>query len=334
MNYVSEQTVIDTVTQEMITTAVSDVFVSLAKDDAVNFPIVRETLGYANAIFGFKSGFQKSDPLLGIKAGGLWPGNVERGLANHQSTIVLFDPETGSPHALVKGTYLTALRTAAASALSIRYLARQDSQTLGILGAGGQATFQIQAALKERNFEQVLIANRSRERTNKLVAFVEQLGLKARYVSEQEMAQTSDVIITITPSFEPILKRSWVRPGTHLACMGADTVGKNELDAEIISAASLFGDEPSQTVFLGEFQHAFRQGLIAQDDIVRLGQVIGQGTYARNADEITVFDSTGMGLQDLAAAQIALKAAQENDLALSLDQVSNRGPATPQLELA
>ncbi|MEM9667893.1 MAG: hypothetical protein AAF950_03135 [Pseudomonadota bacterium] len=103
-----------------------------------------------------------------MKAEGLWPGNKAKGIANHQSTIVLFDPGSGSPHALVRGTYLTALRTAAASALSIRHLARKDSQTLGILGAGGQAVYQLKAALPERSFSKLLIHDASEEAAGEL----------------------------------------------------------------------------------------------------------------------------------------------------------------------
>ncbi|MEM7570942.1 MAG: ornithine cyclodeaminase family protein, partial [Pseudomonadota bacterium] len=157
MFYVSEQMVKDLVAQSQVTEVVADAFVALADGKADCWPIVREVLGYADAIFGFKSGFDRSLPAMGVKAGGLWPGNAAKGVPNHQSTVVLFDEDSGAPKALIRATYLTALRTAAASALSIRHLARTDAKTLGIIGAGGQGYPQVLAALNERSFETVYV---------------------------------------------------------------------------------------------------------------------------------------------------------------------------------
>lgn len=126
--------------------AVEDVFVAMARSDAYNFPVIREAIGYADALYGFKSGFDRDGLTLGVKSGGYWPGNTAKGLTNHQSTVFLFDPDTGQLEALVGGNYLTALRTAAASAVSIAHLARRDAKVLGMVGAGHQAAFQLRAA--------------------------------------------------------------------------------------------------------------------------------------------------------------------------------------------
>lgn len=320
MYYVSESAVREVVTQDEVTETVRQAFLTLAEGAASNWPIVREVLGYADAVFGFKSGFDRAERILGVKAGGLWPGNRAKGLANHQSTILLFDPETGGPHALVRGTYLTALRTAAASALSIRHLARPDAKTLGIIGAGGQAEFQIRAALKERGFETLLIHDQARDTAEQLGATLAETRLDMRIVPAEEAARQSDVIITVTPSVSPILEAAWIRPGTHLACMGADTKGKQEVEADLVAAAALFGDEPEQAVTLGECQHAFAAGMIGPGDIVTLGHVLS-GAHPGRADErqVTLFDSTGMALQDLAAARTALRLALERGRAVELD---------------
>ena len=121
----------------------------MAKGDAYNFPVVREAIGYADALYGFKSGFDKAGKVLGVKSGGYWPGNMDKGLTNHQSTVFLFDPDTGQLAALVGGNYLTAVRTAASSAVSIAHLARKDAKVIGMVGAGHQAKFQLRAALEE-----------------------------------------------------------------------------------------------------------------------------------------------------------------------------------------
>lgn len=320
MYYISEQAAEQSVTQDDVTKAVEAVFLSLASGEAVNFPVVRETLNFKDAVFGFKSGFDRSAPALCVKAGGLWPGNRAKGLANHQSTIVLFDPDTGGPKALVRGTYLTALRTAAASALSIRALARDDVETLGVVGAGGQALFQIRAALGERAFKRIVVYDASEENAQALNEALADLDLDVFLQSPEALASVSDVIITVTPSCSPILQNDWVKPGTHLACMGADTKGKQEVAAGIVARAVLFGDEPAQNITIGECQHAFAANLITQEDITTLGRALAEPrTWRRTADDITLFDSTGMGLQDLAVASIALEHALSSGLARLLD---------------
>lgn len=295
--------------------AVSDVFAAMAAGDAVNFPVVREALGHADALYGFKSGFDRAGMALGLKSGGYWPKNFERGLTNHQSTVFLFDPDTGRLKALVGGNYLTAIRTAAASAVSIAQLARTDAKTLGIVGAGHQAAFQLQAALDQRDFTTVLAANRTPGKTEKLKAVAEERGKAFEEVSAQELAARADVIITIVSAHAPQLLRDWVKPGTHIAAMGTDTKGKMELDPELVAAAHLFTDERAQSTSIGEFQHAVNQGLVIHDAITPLGAVINATAAGRQEeDEITIFDGTGVGLQDLAAASVVLKRAVEMDL--------------------
>ena len=131
--------------------AVQDVFAAMARGDAYNFPVIREAIGYADALYGFKSGFDRAGQVLGVKSGGYWPGNLDKGLTNHQSTVFLFDPDTGRLSALVGGNYLTAVRTAASSAVSIAHLARKDSKVLGMVGAGHQSAMQAgtQAAVNQ-----------------------------------------------------------------------------------------------------------------------------------------------------------------------------------------
>jgi ornithine cyclodeaminase len=320
MFYISEQSVIDLVPQDKVTDVIAAAYAAMAAGAAANFPVVRERLGHADAIFGFKSGIDRTGPTLGVKAGGLWPGNRARGLANHQSTILLFDCDSGAPLALVRGTWLTALRTAAASAISIRHLARPDATVLGILGAGGQAEFQVRAALAQRAFSQLVIAGRSSARAEALAAALADTGLSIQITSAEDMARSSDVIITVTPSLRAVIADAWVRPGTHLACMGADTVGKQEVDAALVARARLFVDEPVQAITLGECQHAHAAGLIDPAALIPIGAVIN-GTQAgrTSADEITLFDSTGVGLQDVAAAQLALTLAQAAGRAVDLE---------------
>ena len=296
--------------------AVEQVFAAMARGDAVNFPVVREAIGHADALYGFKSGFDRAGLSLGLKSGGYWPGNAEKGLTNHQSTVFLFDPDTGRPSAIVGGNHLTALRTAAASAVSIRHLARPDARVLGMVGAGHQAQFQLRAAVEQRRFERVVAWNYHPEMLPKLGAVAEELGLPFEAVDRETLGAQADVIITIGSSTEAQLMADWVKPGAHLACMGTDTKGKMEVDPALLARAAVFTDEVAQSVSIGEAQHAVAQGLIAEADVTPIGRVINGDHPGRTSpDQITLFDGTGVGLQDLAAASVAVKRAEAEGLA-------------------
>ncbi|RYY75248.1 MAG: ornithine cyclodeaminase family protein, partial [Comamonadaceae bacterium] len=136
--------------------AVEQSFAALARGQARNYPVVREAAGFRDAVFGVKAGADTSAPLLGLKAGGYWPHNLAQGLGNHQSSTLLFDPETGRACALVSANYLTGVRTGAASAIATKYLARPGSAVLGVIGAGVQAHYQLQATLAVRPVRKVI----------------------------------------------------------------------------------------------------------------------------------------------------------------------------------
>ena len=313
---VSEETCEKVVSRADAFAAVRDVFAAMARGDARNFPVIREALGYADALYGFKSGFDKAGKSLGVKSGGYWPGNMAKGLTNHQSTVFLFDPDTGRLQALVGGNYLTAVRTAASSAVSIAQLSRPDSKVLGMVGAGHQSTFQLRAAVEQRDFEKVVAWNPHPDMLPKLGAVAAELGLPFEAVTREELGAQADVIITITSAFEPLLMRDWIKPGTHIACMGTDTKGKQEVDANLVAAATVFTDEVAQSITIGEAQHAIAGGLIKEADITPIGEVINGTHKGRTSDdEITLFDGTGVGLQDLAVAAVAARVAAERGLA-------------------
>ena len=316
MLIVSEETCKEVVGRADAFEAVEAVFGAMAKGDAYNFPVIREAIGHADALYGFKSGFDRAGLALGVKSGGYWPGNAEKGLTNHQSTVFLFDPDTGMLSALVGGNYLTAVRTAASSSVSIAHLARKDAKVLGMVGAGHQAGFQLRAAAEQRDFEKVVAWNPHPEMLPKLGKIAEEIGLPFEAVEREQLGAEADVIITITSAFEPLLMKDWIKPGTHLACMGTDTIGKQEVDAALVAAATVFTDEIAQSVTLGEAQHAVGAGQLSEGDITPIGAVINGDHPGRTSDdEITLFDGTGVGLQDLAVASVAAKVAKERGLA-------------------
>ncbi len=301
-------------------TAVEKVFASMARRKAGNFPVVREAIGHADALYGFKSGFDRESLALGLKAGGFWPGNAAKGLTNHQSTVFLFDADTGRCRAVVGGNLLTALRTAAASAISIKHLARKDARVLGMIGAGHQSAFQLRAALSQRPFERVLAWNLHPGIFGRMEAVAREHGVPFEVAELDRLGAEADVIVTITSSFAPILKASHVKPGTHIACMGTDTKGKQEVEAELLAAATVFTDEVAQAVSIGEAQHAIGRGLLTEGAIVEIGAVINGDHPGRTSDEeITLFDGTGVGLQDLAVASAAVDLAVAKGLAVEVE---------------
>lgn len=309
---VSEEACKSVIDRDSAFTAVENVFASMSRGDAYNFPVIREAIGYADALYGFKSGFDRAGKSLGLKSGGYWPGNADKGLTNHQSTIFLFNPDNGKLRALVGGNYLTAVRTAAASSVSIAHLARKDSKVLGMVGAGHQSTFQLRAALEQRDFKKIVAWNKDADRLDSLQAIAEEMNIPFESVEREELCKQADVIITITSAFEPLLMKEWIKPGTHIACMGTDTVGKQEVDPALIASATVFTDEVAQSISLGEAQHAIKSGAIKEDAITTLGDVInGEHPGRSSDDEITLFDGTGVGLQDLAVASAAAKLAVE-----------------------
>lgn len=303
------------------TEAVAATFRAMAAGKARNYPVVREVLGMSDAVFGVKTGADTTAPFLGLKAGGFWPGNMAKGLTNHQSATLMFDPETGRASALVSANYLTGIRTGAASALATRSLAREDAQVLGIIGTGGQSAHQLAATARVRGLTRVHAWDAMPESAARFAATVAALGLD--YVAEpdaESVARKADVIITVTPSQKPILQRAWIRPGTHISAMGADTKGKQELAADLVAAAHLFVDEPAQSISIGECQHAFAAGLISEGDLTQLGAVLnGTAQGRRSAEEVTIFDGTGVSLQDLVVADLAVKRAMETGRGTSVD---------------
>lgn len=308
------------ITAEESFAAVEAVFAAMARDGARNFDVIRETLGHAGAVYGFKSGFDREGLVLGLKSGGYWPENTARGLTNHQSTVCLFDPESGQCRAVVGGNLLTALRTAAAAAVSVAHLARTDARILGMIGAGHQAGYQLRAVAAQRQFEKVVAWNRTPEKLAALADVAASLGLAFEAASPEAVAARADVIVTVTSSASPLLAAGHVRPGTHLACMGTDTIGKMEVDPALLAGARVFTDEVAQSVSIGEAQHAIAEGLIAESDIAEIGSVIGGAHPGRKTDdEITLFDGTGVGLQDLAVANAVLNRAIAAGTAIEVD---------------
>jgi ornithine cyclodeaminase len=185
-----------------------------------------------------------------------------------------------------------------------------------MIGAGHQSGFQLRAAIEQRAFRKVVAWNHHPDKLDSLAKIAEEAGLAFERVERDQLGTESDVIITITSAHEALLLKDWVKPGTHIASMGTDTAGKQEIDPQLISAATLFTDEIAQSISIGETQHAIASKLITADDITPIGEVInGDHPGRTSVEEITVFDGTGVGLQDLAVASAATRLAVAQGIA-------------------
>jgi ornithine cyclodeaminase len=312
---ISEPTVRKIVTRQLAFDAVRKAFESVAIDRSQVFDVVIGTGLNNGEAFAIKSGLDGENELVGFKCGTYWAGNFEKNLPAHGSTILLLDPETGFPQALVSASYLNGYRTAAANAVAVSSLARSDAAVMGVIGAGHQAEQEIRAVAEVRSLSLIKIFTRSETRASWITDRLKDVEIELQLTSAEDAVRGSDIVVTVTPSKSPLVQDEWIEEGTHISAMGADDVGKYELDTAVVKRARLFADYPRQSIVIGEFQHAYNDGLIdSADDICALGLVTLGNSPGRNSDtEITVFDSSGIAIQDLAAASAIFEAAQQMD---------------------
>lgn len=318
---ISEEAVRSIVTRQLAFDSVRSAFEAVAGDHASVFDVVIGTGLNAGEAFAIKSGNDSDGKTVGFKCGTYWAGNNDKGLASHGSTILLLDPDTGFPKVLVNASYLNGYRTAAANAVAVANLARSDAGVLGVIGAGQQAEQEIRAVAEVRALSLIKISTRSEARANWIADRLQDVDIDIQFTSAEEAVRGSDIVVTVTPSQAPLVRDEWVGEGTHISAMGADDVGKHELDTEIVKRASLYADYPQQAIVIGEFQHAFGEGLITSaDEICALGSVtMGESPGRTDDSEITVFDSSGIAIQDLMAAAAVFEAAEKTNQVQYID---------------
>jgi alanine dehydrogenase len=217
-------------------------------------------------------------------------------------------------------TEITAYRTAAASAIASKYLARPDARTLGIIGTGRQAYMHLQSHAQIFSLEAVKVYGRRPEAVEAFISYFPRFKVEGTSVEE---ALASDIVCTVTPATAPLVRASWVRPGTHINAVGADAQGKCELDPDILRMARVVVDDMAQSCHSGEINVALSQGLFKREQIcATLGEIITNTRPGReSAQEITVFDSTGLAIEDAATAHLIYQKARERGGYLSVDIV-------------
>ena len=290
---------------------VEQAFHALATKSVVMPPIMRLDIFENNGEIDVKTAYIPGLDSLAIKISPGFFDNPSLGLPSVNGLMVLFSTRTGLVEALLLDNgYLTDVRTAAAGAVAAKYLSRANSQNAAILGAGMQAGLQLEALTLVRDIKSANIWARDLEKAE-LAA--QRLGQRLKIPVQAcetvaSATKNADIIVTSTPSGEPILKLSEIEAGQHITAMGSDADHKNEIDPAIIAnGVSYFCDRLSQCQFLGELHHAIESGLIdSSSSFPELGAVISaQATGRQNETEITLCDLTGTGIQDTAIATLA-----------------------------
>ena len=252
------------------------------------------------------------DPVFSLKSLCVMPGNPARGLDSHQGTVTLFDGAIGAPRAILDASAVTAIRTAAVSAVATRLLAREEARVLAILGGGVQGKAHLRALATVREFADVRVYSPTDAHARAVAGGGDG---RARVVSSAEEAvRGADVVVLATSSRDPVVRRDWLAPGTHVNAVGASIPSARELDTETVAECALFCDNrESLRNEAGEYLRAVQEGAIQGEDHVRgeLGEVLaGNVPGRRSDDELTVFRSLGLAVEDLAAAESAVAAAR------------------------
>jgi ornithine cyclodeaminase/alanine dehydrogenase-like protein (mu-crystallin family) len=256
-------------------------------------------------------------PAFGLKVVGVFPKNVEKGKDAHQGGVMLYDGETGELKALMNASAVTAIRTAAVSGVATRLLARKDAGDLAILGAGVQARSHLKAMAEVRSLRRVRVASRRLESAR---AFAEEMAGRHPFpieavASVEAALQGADLIVTATSAREPVVQRGWVAPGAHLNVVGASLPAHREVDGATMAAARLFVDRRESTVNeAGDYLFALKEGAIGPDHIrAEIGELLlGSARGRTSGEEITLFKSLGLAVEDLAAAAHVDRRARES----------------------
>ncbi len=306
MRFIDREEVARRLTYEVCIPIVREAMIRFSKGETKQ--LLRSIIPLSEGrLFGIMPGAMGAYEPFGAKLISVFHENFSRGMQSHQGLIILFDPETGAPVCAVHAGEVTAIRTAAASAVATDALARKDAGRLALLGYGEQAGTHARAIGKIRDLQSIVVWGRSPERAG---AFAErmqaELGVPVTVADDvKEAVSEADIICTVSSASEPILKGEWVRPGTHLNLVGSSYAGPAEVDNDLVVRSRFIADSREGVLEQGaEFLRAKQAGLIGDEHIVaEIGQVLaGELEGRRAADEITVYKSLGHVVQDLASA--------------------------------
>jgi alanine dehydrogenase len=243
--------------------------------------------------------------IAGVKIVNVHPENRSFGLPTVMALTVILDIATGKPVAVLNATHLTDMRTGAAGAVAAKYLSPKKRVTMGVIGTGRQAEAQVLATAEELTIDRLLVWSRN---SRHAMEFAERLGRFDCAAVSIEKACDADIVTTTTPSRSPLVKSEWIHEGTHINAIGADAPGKEELDPALLGRSQVFVDDMAQATHSGEVNVPITGGLFSAAGIAgTLGEVVIGKKRRESPDRITIFDSTGLAIQDLAIASLAMK---------------------------
>ena len=299
--------------------AVKGAYIAYSEKRAKMAPVAHLDVSKYNGEVDIKSGYIEDFGLIGTKIASGYYDNHKLGLPPGAAVIVLMDLKTSMPVAIMDGSHITSFRTGAAGAVAANVLARKDSSTVGIVGAGTQGRMQIIALNELFSIKKIKVWDKvesaakqyTKEMTSKLGIPIEQCS------SPKGVVEGVDIIVTVTPSKEALVMNDWIEEGVHINAIGADGPGKQELDPAIVKRADkIVVDSFNQCKVIGEIQHALKLGLIQEQDVhAEIGKIlIGEKPGRESDNEITLFDSTGLAAQDIAAAHVVYEQAKERNI--------------------
>ena len=303
---------------EEVIEAIENVYKEKSSGSGKVFPLVFHEFEKGVADMDIKSGTLDKMGVYGLKLVSWFGNNPSKGLPSLSGIVMLFDSSTGLPIGTISAEHMTGMRTGAAGAIGAKYLARNNSEVMLMVGSGHQASYQIRAMQTViKGLKKVFVYDPINFESAK--GFISKFEYKLdsiEYIPVQDLETSvanSDIIVTATPSKKPLIMKEWVKAGTHFSCMGSDMSGKQEIDENILKSAKLFTDDILQSVSVGEFEVGINNGTITKEDIIcEIGDVLNGEYDGRTSDnDITVFDSTGIGLQDIAAGYIAIQKAKK-----------------------
>ena len=309
----NEEVVRELLSMPDLITAMEDALAAFSAGSVVQPVRTVLEVGEQHSFFGLMPAYVPSAPALGAKLVTVYHSNLERGLPSHLASIVLLDPATGALEALLDGRYITEARTAAVSAVSTKKLAREDARVLAILGSGVQARSHVEALGHVRQFSEIRAWSPTRVN---LEAFATAMGARAME-SAEEAVRGADVIVLVTVSTTPVVKSAWVKPGAHVISVGACRPTQREMDPSLVARGRLFVDSRAAALQeSGDIVMGVAEGIFGLHHIVaELGEVSAK---RQTPEEVTIFKSLGLAVEDVVAANLALVRAKQQNRGLAI----------------
>jgi ornithine cyclodeaminase len=311
MRIIEEAALREVVTPEIAVRAIRGAFRADGEGRAHVPPVINLDVPAAHGEFHVKTALVDGLPHVAVKIASGFLDNASKGLPSGSGLMAVFDATTGLPSALLLDNgFLTDIRTGAAGAVAADVLAPRAIGTVGVLGSGLQARYQVECLRVVRAFSRIVAWSPTRQRLEMYCAQMRAGGFDAAIArTPEDVCREADVVITATPSRQPLVEAAWLRPGQHVTALGSDSPGKQELEPACIAAADIVAvDRYSQCAAFGELQHAIERGLTARTTVLELGAIVAGRVPGRTSDtQLTIADLTGVGFQDTAIASAALE---------------------------